>query len=161
VLISGATFQGRASQSLTTTGANVGTSSAFKREIEALSKVFEFTGDFARRNGLGQSIVFAMNLAVEELFTNIVKYGKKDGEDVTVDLGVEGSYLVIEITESDAEPFDITNTEEVDVSGGVDQREEGGLGIHLIRRIMDYVKYEYEDGKARITLKKRLEGANV
>lgn len=137
------------------------TSSAFKREIEALPRVFEFTGEFARRNGLGQSIVFAMNLAVEELFTNIVKYGKKDGKDVTVDLGLAGSYLVIEITELDAEPFDITDTEEVDVSGGVDEREEGGLGIHLIRRIMDYVKYEYEDGKARITLKKRLEGPNV
>jgi len=139
----------------------VSTSSAFKREIEALSRVFEFTGDFASRAGLDQSIVFAMNLAVEELFTNIIKYGKKNGGDISVELGIEGPYLVIEITELDAEPFDITDTEEVDVSGTVEEREEGGLGIHLIRRIMDYIRYEYEDGRARITLKKRLEGANV
>ena len=133
----------------------------FKRDIGALPSVFDFTGEFAGRQGLDEAAVFAMNLAVEELFTNIVKYGIANELDVGIELDVCDDHLVIEVTDDDAEPFDITATRRVDVDKRLDDREAGGLGIHLIRSIMDYVKYEYSDRRARITLKKRLEARNV
>ncbi len=130
----------------------------FKREIDALPRIFEFTGAFAGQRALDDSIVFAMNLAVEELFTNIVKYGAGHDKEVGIELDVRDGYLVIEVVDEDAEPFDITAAEKVDVNKRLDEREAGGLGIHLIRSMMDYIKYEYSDRTARITLKKRLEG---
>jgi anti-sigma regulatory factor (Ser/Thr protein kinase) len=123
--------------------------------------VFDFTGDFAKRQSLDESAVYAMNLAVEELFTNIVKYGIPNDLDVGIELDVRDHHLVIEVTDDDAEPFDLTSTGEVDVTKPLQERKAGGLGIHLIRSIMDYVRYEYSDRRARITLKKRLEGRNV
>jgi anti-sigma regulatory factor (Ser/Thr protein kinase) len=133
----------------------------FKRHVDALAGVFDFASDFADEHALGESVVYAMNLSLEELFTNIVKYGRRDGGEIGIDLAVRDGYLVIEVVEGNAEPFDITSATEPDVHRGLEQREEGGLGIHLIRSIMDYIKYEYENRNARITLKKRLEESSV
>jgi serine/threonine-protein kinase RsbW len=130
----------------------------FKRDVDALPRVFEFTGAFAAQSALDESVVFAMNLAVEELFTNIIKYGASNDRDVGIELDVHDGFLVIEVIDEDTEPFDITAAEKVDVNKRLDEREAGGLGIHLIRSMMDYIKYEYSDRTARITLKKRLEG---
>jgi anti-sigma regulatory factor (Ser/Thr protein kinase) len=102
-----------------------------------------------------------MDLAVEELFTNIVRHGRPGGGDVSIRVDVSGNELVIEIVDDDARPFDITAAPQVDVSRPLEERREGGLGIHLIRRVMDYVNYEYSDGCARIVLKKRLEDGDV
>jgi len=139
----------------------VTTNRTFRREIDALAGVFDFASDFADRNGLSEAVVFAMNLAIEELFTNIVKYGQRDGSDIGLELDVRDGCVVIEVIDRDADPFDPTAAREVDVDKGLDERQEGGLGIHLIRSIMDYIKYEYEDRCARITLKKRLEENHV
>lgn len=123
--------------------------------------MFEFTGDFAADHGLGESMVYAMNLAVEELFTNIVRHGRPSERDVSIRVDIEGSDLVIEIIDDDASPFDPTAAPAVDVNRPLEDRREGGLGIHLIRRIMDYVNYEYSKGCARIVLKKHLEDGDV
>lgn len=133
----------------------------FSRDVGRLTDVFEFTSDFAERESLSEGHVYAMNLAVEELFTNIVKYGNPDGGDVDIALGIDDGNLVIEIVDDDAEPFDPTATQPVDVDKALEARREGGLGIHLIRSIMDYVKYEYQDRCSRIVLKKRLEDPHV
>lgn len=136
-------------------------SRAFRRDLDALAGVFDFASDFAEAHALGESAVYAMNLSLEELFTNIVKYGQKGGADVGIDLGIRDGYLVIEVTDGGAEPFDFTTAAAADVDRSLEEREEGGLGIHLIRSIMDYIKYEYEDHHARITLRKRLEVSDV
>lgn len=133
----------------------------FKRNIGALERVFEFTGTFASERGLGDATVYAMNLVVEELFTNVVKYGAASGSDVSICVDVTGGELVIEIVEANTDPFDITAAPGVDVNRPLDERREGGLGIHLIRSIMDYINYEYSNGCARIVVRKRLEGSDV
>lgn len=133
----------------------------FQREIGALESVFEFTGRFAEARGLAEPSVYAMNLAVEELFTNIVKYGGSSGNDIDIALDVKGGELVIEIVDDGAEPFDPTGAPDVDVDRPLEERREGGLGIHIIRSIMDYMNYEYRDGTARVVMKKRLEDSDV
>lgn len=133
----------------------------FRRDIGVLEKVFEFTGGFAAGCGLSESVGYALRLAVEEIFTNIVKYGGSSERDVAVELRVDGGELVIEIVDEGAGPFDPTGAPGVDVGRPLEERREGGLGIHLIRSIMDYMNYEYRDGTARIVMKKRLEGGDV
>ena len=133
----------------------------FNRDVSALDRVFAFTGEFAERQQLGESSVYAMNLAVEELFTNIVRHGRPSENEVSIRVDVEAGDLVIEIVDDDAGPFDLTAAPRVDVDKPLEERREGGLGIHLIRRIMDYVNYEYSNGCARIVLKKHLEDGDV
>jgi sigma-B regulation protein RsbU (phosphoserine phosphatase) len=134
---------------------------SFARSFEALPAIFEFTaGEFARQ-GIDASLLPTVDLAVEELFTNMVKYSR--GTEAEVRIGVAGlpSGVEVTLTDYDVEPFDITKAPEVDVSLPIDERRPGGLGLHLIRRLMDSVEYEYlrESRESRITLRKTLAGA--
>jgi sigma-B regulation protein RsbU (phosphoserine phosphatase) len=134
---------------------------SFARSFEALPAIFEFTaGEFARQ-GIDASLLPTVDLAVEELFTNMVKYSR--GTEAEVRIGVTGlpSGVEVTLTDYDVEPFDITKAPEVDVSLPIDERRPGGLGLHLIRRLMDSVEYEYlrESRESRITLRKTLAGA--
>lgn len=128
---------------------------SFPRDLSSLEPLFEFTTDFARSNRLAEADVFAMNLAVEELFTNMVKYG--GGDDlVSLGLDVRGDALVIELAHSGARSFDPTAVPAVDVARPLAEREPGGLGIQLVRSIMDDIAYEDRNGTAHVTVTKRL-----
>jgi anti-sigma regulatory factor (Ser/Thr protein kinase) len=128
---------------------------SFPRDLSSLEHLFQFTGDFAGSNGLAEPEVFAMNLAVEELFTNMVKYG--GGDDlVSVDLAVRGDALVIELVHAGARQFDPTAAPVPDRNRSLADREPGGLGIQLVRSVMDDIAYEDKNGVARITVTKRL-----
>ena len=128
---------------------------SFTRDLSSLEPLFDFTGEFAAVHRLEEPVAFAMNLAVEELFTNRVKYG--GGDDlVSLGLDVRGNALVIELAHSGARRFDPTAVPAVDVSRPLAEREPGGLGIQLVRSIMDDIAYEDRDGVAHVTVSKRL-----
>ncbi|HEY6563684.1 MAG TPA: ATP-binding protein [Pirellulaceae bacterium] len=128
---------------------------SFKRDLTSLEPLFEYTGDFAKTHRLDEAIVFAMNLAVEELFTNMVKYGG-GGDQVSVGLDVRGDDLVIELVHTGALEFDPTAAAPVDPSRSLEERQPGGVGLHLVRNMMDHVAYEHKNGDARITVIKHL-----
>jgi serine/threonine-protein kinase RsbW len=133
----------------------------FKRDISALNDVFRFTAEFVGARRIGKSVSFAMDLAVDELFTNIIKHAAPGSNDISVDLDVVGKDLVIKITDFDVERFDITETNSVDVSKSLDDREAGGIGLHLVRNIVDDVTFEYWNRTACITLIKHMEDPDV
>ena len=128
---------------------------SFPRDLSSLEPLFEFTTDFARSNRLAEADAFAMNLAIEELFTNMVKYG--GGDDlVSLDLQVRDEALVIELVHAGARQFDPTAAPVPDRKRSLSDREPGGLGIQLVRSVMDDIAYEDKNGVARITVTKRL-----
>ncbi len=136
-------------------------SRAFPRSCDALPAIFEFTsGEFARQR-IDASLLPSVDLAVEELFTNMVKYNKGTAAEVRIGLRGLASGVEVTLTDYDVEPFDVTKAPDVDVSLPIEQRRPGGLGLHLIRRLMDSVDYEYsrESRESRITLRKTLDGA--
>ena len=65
------------------------------------------------------------------------------------------------LTDFDTEPFDITQTNEVDVNKRIEERKPGGLGLHLTKRMVDKIDYDYKDRKSKITLIKNLEKKDV
>ncbi len=134
---------------------------SFRREVSALDDVFRFTSEFVGANPIDEAVAFAMNLAIEELFTNIIKYSADSGNDVSIHLDITDGDLVIKITDFDVETFDMTATGRGDVDKPLEERRVGGIGLHLVRNMVDKITYEYKDRNACITLVKHLEDSDV
>ena len=103
------------------------------------------------------SVTSQLNLALEEAVANVISYAYPEGTDGTVDIDAkrDGNSISFVISDSGT-AFDPTARESVDISAGVDERPVGGLGIHLIREIMDTVSYERRDGKNILTITKNI-----
>lgn len=96
-------------------------------------------------------------LVVEELFTNLIKYGQGGTRDIRLDLAREGDRLVVSVTDFDVPPFDIRTVPDVRLDLDLKDRKPGGLGIHLVKRMVDQIDYEYADGRSTTTFVKILE----
>lgn len=96
-----------------------------------------------------------LNLALEEAVANVISYAYPEGTDglVTIDACVEGSKITFVITDS-GKAFDPTAKEELDINAGIEERPIGGLGIHLVRTIMDTVSYERKEEQNILTITK-------
>ena len=128
----------------------------FGRTFDALPAIFGFTADFFARNGIGPALLATVALAVEELFTNMVKYSTTSDAEVRIEMtGIEGG-VEVTLIDYDVEPFDVTKAPDVDIGLPIEERRPGGLGLHLIRRLLDSVEYEYskESRQSRITFRK-------
>jgi len=128
----------------------------FRKSVAALDEVFAFLdGEFAR-HAPDPATSYALTLAVEEFFTNFVKYNPESDRDVTVGVRLEGDALLVYLVARDVNSFDVTATGPVDVSLSLEERKPGGLGIHLSRHMLDDVRYDYADRRSTIMLVKRL-----
>src|SRR6516225_934799 len=101
-----------------------------------------------------------MNLALEEIVSNVIRHGWKDRDDqfITVEIAVGPTELTARV-EDDSPPFDPLQVPPPDVTAPLDQREPGGLGIHLSRKMLDGLQYSRVHGRNRLELRKRLERA--
>ena len=109
--------------------------------------------------GCSPKIQMQITVAAEEIFVNIANYAYNPGKGkATVRVEVSESPLSIAITFMDnGKPFDPTKKADPDVNLPAEERDIGGLGIFMTKKIMDDVKYEYVDGKNILTLKKGIE----
>ncbi len=128
----------------------------FDRNIEALTEIFLFLDEASQSLSLDPRASFSLNMVVEELFTNMVKYNGNGADNILVGVGLENDSLIINLIDFDSEPFDYSEQEEVDVTAPLHERTPGGLGIHLVKRFMDEIKYEYKDRKTSIRMVKKL-----
>jgi anti-sigma regulatory factor (Ser/Thr protein kinase) len=128
----------------------------FRKSIDSLDQVFAFLDEEFGRHDPDPTAVYALTLAVEEFFTNFVKYNPESDRDVTVGVGLEGEALAVRLIAHDVNSFDVTATGPVDLTLALEERKPGGLGIHLSRHMLDDVRYEYADRRSTITLIKRL-----
>ncbi len=136
-------------------------SAEFPRTLNSLERINSFIDTFAHKTGLDERTVFETNLAIEELFTNAVKYVKNNRNPVSITLALENDCLEITIIDRDVEFFDIRMKEDYDFRKKIEERKVGGLGIPLIHKMMDEVDYQYENGSSIITLKKFMEKTDV
>lgn len=133
----------------------------FPRKIESLRDIFTFISEFAQKGNLDGKKIFLMNLVLEELFTNAVKYIKGNKNPVTIDLSKSDDKLVISLMDKDVDSFDIRMKEKYDFKKKLEERKVGGLGIPLINKMVDKVDYNYENRNSTITLIKYLENEHV
>lgn len=129
----------------------------YRRDLGSLREMFAFVSEFLAARGLSPSNAFPLELILEELFTNVLKY-RKGGEDVVaVRLGLENDRLVLSFVEFQVDPFDITEIPEPDLTAPAHERRPGGMGIHLVKKLSDRVSYEHRDGVGTTTITKSVE----
>lgn len=116
---------------------------SFVRGFDAIPALAAFTADFAAREGVDAGYLPVVDLAIEELFTNMVKYGGPSIADVRVDLAVAPDGVDVVLVDRDVEPFDVTRAPDADVDLPLERRRPGGLGLHLIKRLVDEYRYHY------------------
>jgi anti-sigma regulatory factor (Ser/Thr protein kinase) len=133
----------------------------FKRDLQSLDHIFAFIQNFIMENKLDEAISYTINLAIEELFTNMVKYNADNPNNILIDIVKEDDKIVITLTEFDTEPFSIEQVRTYNSTQPLHERPVGGLGIHLIKKMVDHIDYEYKDRNSTITLIKRLRKAYV
>ena len=119
---------------------------SFERRTEALESIFAFTAE-----ALGDAnaeLAGDVDFVLEELFTNVVKYGAGQAPVVIridpIDGGVD-----VTLDEPESEDFDVTRGPPVDVTAPIEQRKPGGLGLHLIPKLVDSVSYTYDAASRR------------
>jgi sigma-B regulation protein RsbU (phosphoserine phosphatase) len=126
-------------------------------DIQQIPQLAEFVETIAEEKNLDQATAMSLNLALEEAVTNVIVYAYPDGIDGLVDIEayIREDHLEFIISDS-GKPFDPTAAPQADVTLGVEDRKIGGLGIYLVRNIMDTVSYRYENGKNILTMIKKI-----
>jgi serine/threonine-protein kinase RsbW len=132
-------------------------SADFISDRAELEKLEGFTADFALKAGLSDKDLFALQIIVEELVTNVIDYGGVPAGEhaVRVDLSAEGGELLIHLTDRGAE-YNPLLREDPDVTLPAEQRPIGGLGVHFCKKLTDAQEYERRDGCNVLTLRKKL-----
>ena len=126
-------------------------------DVQQISKLADFVDAIAEEASIDSSLAMSLNLALEEAVTNVVMYAYLAGDEGDVDIVAELSDGSLLFTISDKGiPFDPTKKEDADITLGVEERQIGGLGIFLVRQLMDTVEYERKDGYNILTMKKKL-----
>ena len=108
---------------------------------------------------ISEDVAFSMNLALEEITTNIINYGYKgkDDYDIVIRFTLEKHNLRIQIKDGAKEfnPLDLKDPDDLDKP--LEERQIGGLGIHLVKKFTDNFSYRRSNNKNIITLTKNLE----
>jgi anti-sigma regulatory factor (Ser/Thr protein kinase) len=126
-------------------------------DICTIPQLSEFIEGICEELNLDMSTTMNLNLALEEAVVNVMEYAYPtdvQGE-VTINAIANDTCLVFIIIDSGI-PFDPTKKEKVDTTLSAEERPIGGLGIHLVRELMDSVDYEYRDCKNILTLSKNI-----
>jgi serine/threonine-protein kinase RsbW len=135
---------------------------SFGRSFDSIPRIFEFTSDFFARRQIDPLLLPCVDLVVEELFTNMVKYGAAadSATGVRIDMATVEGGVEVTLTDFDVEPFDVTQVPDANVDLPIDQRRPGGLGLRLVRRLVDSWDYEYsrQTRSSRVTFRKTLAG---
>ncbi|MEO6259439.1 MAG: SpoIIE family protein phosphatase, partial [Thermoanaerobaculia bacterium] len=129
----------------------------FPRDAVQLGKVIEFITPFLDTIGASAEARYAVELSVEELFTNFVRHNATGQGGIEIRLQRSGQDLSLTLTDFDTPRFDIhEDAPDPGVDRALDEREPGGLGLFLIKKLMDRVEYRHEGRAGTVTLRKRM-----
>jgi anti-sigma regulatory factor (Ser/Thr protein kinase) len=133
----------------------------FDRHLDNLENVFTFISGFVNKYQLDEGIAYSLNLALEELFTNMVKYHPHNPHKILISLEIDNDNLVTSITDFDVDRFNIEEQKVYDLKMPIKNRPIGKLGIYLVKQLMDEVRYRYADRNSTIILVKKLRNTYV
>jgi anti-sigma regulatory factor (Ser/Thr protein kinase) len=128
-----------------------------RNDLEELGRLAAEIETFGEQHALSPAVQNAVMLALEEIVTNVISYGFDDdaAHEIGVRLAVHDSELTATV-DDDGVPYDPLQAAEPDVTASLDERSIGGLGILLVKKMMDTVTYERAGGRNVLRMRKRL-----
>ena len=132
-------------------------SADFISDRAELEKLEGFTADFAKKAGLSDKDLFALQIIVEELVTNVIDYGGVPAGEhaVRVELSAQDGELVVHLVDRGKE-YNPLLREDPDTTLPAEQRPIGGLGVHFCKKLTEAQEYERRDGCNVLTLRKNI-----
>lgn len=129
-------------------------------KLSELDKIRSFIYDKISDNKISEKEIFSIALAVDEACTNIIKYAHKDNKakPINLELTNSNSEIIIRIYD-EGKPFDLSQAKLPDLEEHIKSLTRGGLGIHIIRSVIDEIYYfpaENSKGKNILELRKKL-----
>ena len=124
----------------------------FPRGYESIPALVEHTAAYAAEHGVDAALLATVDLAIEELFTNMVKYSRSAAAEVRLDLLAVDGGIEVTLVDSDVDAFDPTQAPDVDTSLPIERRRPGGLGLHLVRKLVADYRYDYAKAARRSTI---------
>lgn len=127
-----------------------------KNDFAEIARLSESVEEIGRKHGIAAGALYAVNLALDEILTNIISYGYAEpGEQfIHVRLAIAADEVVAEI-EDEARPFNPLEAPPPEVNAPLPEKPLGGLGIHLARTMTDAMAYRCENGKNILTFRKK------
>jgi sigma-B regulation protein RsbU (phosphoserine phosphatase) len=127
-------------------------------EHTEIDRVNEAFNEFGERCSIPMKISLKVNMVFDELLANVISYAYADEEthEIDIEFDCEGQQLTIHITD-DGAPFNPFTREDPDTTLSLDDREIGGLGIHLVKNAMDETLYQRRHNRNTVTLIKNLD----
>lgn len=128
-----------------------------KNDLAEIEKLAEKIETFGKSRGIPAVIINNINLSLDELITNTINYGYRDEleHQIKIDLQLSEMEVVVELRDAGL-PFNPLERPDPDINKELDDREIGGLGIYLVRQLMDQVEYQRRGEENIIVMKKRL-----
>jgi len=128
-----------------------------KNQMEELTHVNQFVEEIGEELGLDMELQMNLNLVIEEMVVNVISYAYPEGKVADIELVAEsdGKELTFMLTDSGKE-FDPTMKEDTDMSVNPAERDLGGMGIYIVKNIMNEVTYQRLEGKNLLTMTKSI-----
>ena len=125
-----------------------------RREIARLARLFD---EFREGCGISDDDGAHIHLILEEVVSNVIKYGYDDGLEhrINVDVAVDGDHVTIRI-EDDGKPFNPLDAPHPKLDLPIEQRPIGGLGVFIVKSVADSVDYRRDGGRNVVTVRKKI-----
>ena len=126
-------------------------------DISEINRLHTNVSQFCREQGLSSEIEGDLCLALEEVLVNVIRYGHPEGgrHEIQVLLSLERDCVVATV-DDDGVPFNPLEVPEPDLSGPIETRPIGGLGIHIVRNITDGLEYRRSEGRNHLVIRKQV-----
>ena len=128
-----------------------------KNQVGELERVTQFVEEIGEELKLDMELQMNLNLVMEEMVSNVIFYAYPEGKTADIELHAEcnGKELTFVLSDQGKE-FDPTLKEDTDTNVNPAEREIGGLGIYIVKNIMNQVTYQRLEGKNLLTMKKKI-----
>ncbi|OGC91731.1 MAG: hypothetical protein A2142_05955, partial [candidate division Zixibacteria bacterium RBG_16_48_11] len=131
----------------------------FPAKLESLKEILTFIADICKKTSLSTREAKGLQLVTEEICTNIIRHAYLFSPgNLTIKASIFSDHLYLTILDQ-GRPFDPTTLPEQSLEEQVETQRKGGLGLQLVKKLMDEVEYKYEDGQNQLKLIKKFPGA--
>jgi serine/threonine-protein kinase RsbW len=115
----------------------------FPAKFEFLDEIRDLVGQVAANGGFNEKAIYSLQLAADEAASNIIEHAYEGVSDATLDIhcDMQGDSIIITMRDT-GKPFDPSKVKQPDIKADLSDRQIGGLGVYLMRKLMDDVSYK-------------------